>query len=246
MAISRAVILAAGRGTRLAGAGGALPKGLVDVGGEALVSRSIRQMQARGVSDIVIVTGYRADLYDAFAAGRDGLRCVHNPNFEYLGSLESLRCGLLAVKAPLLVLDSDILYEGRGLDALLAESCNNAALVSGPTGSGDEYYVWSGWEGRLRHFSKHLADLTVPPLGEHVGIIKLGPALRMALLEGIDAQLMAKPYEAYESHLMALLSVHRMTAAYVRDLAWSEIDTPEMFATARPVIWPRLKALGDL
>ena len=68
MQISTAVILAAGRGTRLAGAGLAVPKGLIDVGGEALVSRSLRLLAARGITDVILVTGHQSELYDAFAS----------------------------------------------------------------------------------------------------------------------------------------------------------------------------------
>lgn len=246
MTIRTAIILAAGRGTRLSSSGKMTPKGLVEVGVEALVNRSVRQMQSRGISEIVIVTGYQAELYDAFARMHPGVRCVFNHQYESLGSLESLRCGLQAVTGPTLVLDSDIIYEGRGLDALLAEPGENAALVSGPTGSGDEYYVWSDAAGQLHHFSKSLSDQPDAPLGEHVGIVKIGAALRAALLERAPAKLRQKLLEAYETLLIDLLPEYPMGAAYVHDLAWSEIDTAEMLETARNVIWPRLKAIGDL
>lgn len=245
MTITTAIILAAGRGTRLSTAGEITPKGLVEVGVEPLVSRSIRQMKSRGISDIVIVTGHQADLYDAFARVHAGVRCVFNPQYEYLGSLESLRCGLQAAEAPAMILDSDIIYESRGLDALLAEPGENAALVSGPTGSGDEYYVWSDAARRLHHFSKLISDKPDVPLGEHVGIIRIGSALRAELLARAPAQLRMKPLEAYETLLIDLMPMHPVTAAYVHDLAWSEIDTAEMLETARTVIWPRLKSMGD-
>ena len=92
MPISTAIILAAGRGTRLAGAGLAVPKGLIDIGGEALVGRSVRQLAARGITNVLLVTGHQSELYDAFAAGRGGVRCIHNNRFDVMGSLESLRC----------------------------------------------------------------------------------------------------------------------------------------------------------
>jgi choline kinase len=143
MRISTAVILAAGRGTRLAGAGLGVPKGLIDVGGEALVSRSVRLLAARGIANVVLITGHQSELYDAFAAARSGVRCIYNRNFDVMGSLESLRCALEAVASPFLLLDSDILYEGRGLDVLLGQLTANAILVSDLTGSGDEYYAWA-------------------------------------------------------------------------------------------------------
>jgi len=246
MRVSTAVLLAAGRGTRLAGAGLAIPKGLIEVGGEALVGRSLRLLAARGISDAVLVTGHQSDLYETFAAARSGVRCIYNRNFDALGSLESLRCALEAVTAPFLLLDADIIYEGRGLDVLLEQPAANAVLVSNLTGSGDEYYAWADSGGRITHLSKSLAGRAVPPVGEHVGIIKIGEALRQALLTRAPARLLEKPMDPYESLLVELLPEHPVENAHAPNLLWSEIDNAAMLETARLVTWPGLVALGDL
>jgi len=245
MRISMAVVLAAGRGTRLAGAGLAVPKGLVEIGGETLVSRSVRLLALRGITDIVLVTGYQAERYEAFALARNGVRCIYNKCFEEMGSLESLRCALEAVNSPFLLLDSDILYESRGLDILLEQSAANAALVSGLTGSGDEYYAWADSASHIRHLSKSLAAKAEPPAGEHVGIVKIGENLRNALLARAPAWLRKSPMDSYETLLVDLLATHSLKNVYVPDLQWSEIDNLAMLNTARNVIWPRLLKLGD-
>jgi choline kinase len=246
MRISTAVILAAGRGTRLAGAGLAVPKGLIEVGGEALVSRSLRLLAARGITNAILITGHQSELYDAFASTRSGVRCIYNGRFDVMGSLESLRCALEAVTPPFLLLDSDILYESRGLDVLLEQPATNAALISGLTGSGDEYYAWADSGSRIRYFSKSLAEQAGPPAGEHVGILKIGEALRSALLARAPARLLEKPMDFYESLLVELLPEHAVKNAYVPNLLWSEIDNLAMLETARCVTWPGLVALGDL
>jgi 2-aminoethylphosphonate-pyruvate transaminase len=245
MRISMAVVLAAGRGTRLAGAGLAIPKGLVEIGGETLVSRSARLMALRGITDIVLVTGYQAERYEAFAVARSGVRCIYNRRFAEMGSLESLRCALEAVNSPFLLLDSDILYESRGLDILLEQPAANDALVSGLTGSGDEYYAWADEASHIRHLSKSLTARPEPPAGEHVGIVKIGESLRNALLAKASAWLRECPMDSYETLLVDLLATHSLKNVYVPDLQWSEIDNLAMLNTARNVIWPRLLKLGD-
>src|SRR5262249_34201842 len=55
--IRRAVILAAGQGSRM---GGALPKPLVRVAGIALAERAVRSLLAVGIHEIAMVVGYRA------------------------------------------------------------------------------------------------------------------------------------------------------------------------------------------
>jgi 2-aminoethylphosphonate-pyruvate transaminase len=245
MTISKAVILAAGCGTRLAGAGLDVPKGLIQIGDETLVGRSVRLLQQRGISDVLLVTGHHSQLYEAFASTRQGVRCLYNPNYCTKGSLESLCCALHLTSEPFLLLDSDILYESRGLDALLKSSAENAALITSPTGSGDEFYVWTDGAQNINHFSKSIADRLEAPAGEHVGILKVGVSLQAAMLSSAHGKLRREPLIPYESLLIELLQEHPMKNAFVSDLLWSEIDNEEMLITARNVVWPGLLALGD-
>lgn len=62
--IKSAVILAAGRGIRLASMTDARPKPLLEVRGQVLIERLIKQLQAKGIDDIYIVTGYKHWMFD--------------------------------------------------------------------------------------------------------------------------------------------------------------------------------------
>lgn len=63
-----AMILAAGRGTRLGELGQTVPKVLVDVGGEPLLARQIRYLKDGGVERIVINAHHLADQIESFVA----------------------------------------------------------------------------------------------------------------------------------------------------------------------------------
>ncbi|HHT26661.1 MAG TPA: nucleotidyltransferase family protein [Firmicutes bacterium] len=62
----KAVILAAGRGTRLAELTKEVPKPMVPIGGRPCLARIITALHATGIGEIVIVTGYRADVIKAY------------------------------------------------------------------------------------------------------------------------------------------------------------------------------------
>lgn len=59
-----AIILAAGMSSRFVPLSVELPKGLLEVKGEILIERQIRQLQKAGVSDITIVVGYKAEKFN--------------------------------------------------------------------------------------------------------------------------------------------------------------------------------------
>ena len=63
--IERAVVLAAGRGSRLGPLTESTPKPLVEVGGKSLITRVLDGLRSAGIYEVVIVTGYRsADIED--------------------------------------------------------------------------------------------------------------------------------------------------------------------------------------
>ena len=63
--IERAVVLAAGRGSRLGSLTDATPKPLIEVGGHSMISHVLAGIRDAGVYEVVVVTGYRsADLED--------------------------------------------------------------------------------------------------------------------------------------------------------------------------------------
>jgi choline kinase len=251
MSTQTAVILAAGRGTRMNGVTGNKPKGFLPALGKTFASRAIDILRAEGIGDIVVVTGFGAGFYDDLAAGYGGgVRTAHNPDFETKGTMKSLLTALEVVTGQFLVLDADIVYEARAVRSLVQSSADNAIMLSGIGTLGDEFFAWTKADGAdggrwLQHLSKVRADNSVPPDGEHMGIMKVGGALAAAL----RSRAHLNPAEAaelpYELCLLRLLAQHPMEAVHIPDLVWTEVDTPAMFDHAERVVLPKLAELGD-
>jgi NDP-mannose synthase len=64
----RAVILVGGRGTRLQPLTFSIPKPLLPVGEKALLQLIIEQLRAAGFCDLVLATGYHAELIQGYQA----------------------------------------------------------------------------------------------------------------------------------------------------------------------------------
>ena len=60
----RAILLAAGMGTRLRPLTLDTPKSLIEVNGRPLLERQIEFLRERGVEEIIEVTGYLAEKFD--------------------------------------------------------------------------------------------------------------------------------------------------------------------------------------
>jgi 2-aminoethylphosphonate-pyruvate transaminase len=171
MSVGEAIILAAGMGVRIRAVVDDRPKGLIAIDNQSLVGRSVQLLRSAGIGRITIVAGYRAEAYHAFARTVSDTRVVLNEAFDTTGSMASLAVGLDAVRdRDVLVLESDIVYERRALSALLSAG-EDATVLSGPTGAGDEVWV-SAPEGRLRAMTKHREELPTVD-GEFVGLTRL-------------------------------------------------------------------------
>lgn len=85
----QAVILAAGAGMRMVPINTEQPKGLLEVGGEALIERMIRQLHSAGIMDIRIVVGFMKERYEYLIDEYD-VELVYNKDYAARGNLYSL------------------------------------------------------------------------------------------------------------------------------------------------------------
>ena len=244
MAVTQALILAAGRGVRMGPRGQSIPKGFIEVGGKALVARSLALLARSGVRDVTIVTGHLADFYEQLpSVAGVAVTTLHNPQFAEKGSFESLRLGLAAMRGPFLLLESDIIYEPRALATVLASDHESVILTSGPTGAGDEVYVWADEAGgthRFRGMSKQRTSHADVPFGELVGISKISAALARELVAHAHQ---AKPDSDYESAVVRAAGDTAIACLRVDDLLWGEIDDEAMLARVEARLWPRLSEI---
>lgn len=116
MTAPRAIHLAAGQGTRLRPLTDDRPKPLVELGGTTLLERNVDTLEAVGLDDQIVVTGYMAERIEEL-----GYETVHNDTFDDTEMVYSLFCaeGQFPDDRDLVISYGDILYEQSVADALL-------------------------------------------------------------------------------------------------------------------------------
>jgi choline kinase len=174
----KAIILAAGAATRLRPLTNETPKCLLPVAGKAILERTLENLRAAGIDELVIVTGFHAEkLHAALAAWAPDLRVtwIHNAEWATTNNSVSLLLARPAVEGEAFVLlDSDIVFERAVVDALLASPHPDAlALRPGKMGA-EEIKVELDGAGRVRLIGKHFEPERAA--GESIGIEKFSPA----------------------------------------------------------------------
>ncbi len=87
--VDGAVILAAGFGSRFVPLTFETPKGLLEVFGERMIERQIRQLREAGVTDITIVVGYLKEKFE-YLIDKYGVRLIYNPEYSSKNNLASV------------------------------------------------------------------------------------------------------------------------------------------------------------
>ncbi len=233
-----AIVLAAGMGARLSSVHDA-PKGFIEIEGQPIIARSLELLAQAGVTDLLFVIGWRAEMYADFLRARfPHARVVTNDSYEATGSLRSLACAAPHVCNDALIVESDLLYEARAVPALLQQPERDVVLLSGPTRSGDEVWVYAMTSGHLAQMVKdRLPNGSLA--GELVGLSRVSSEL----LQDIAESAFELPAEArYEEGFNTVCQRRPISLFRVDGLVWCEIDTPEHLTRAREEVWPRIRA----
>lgn len=87
--MANAIIMAAGTASRFVPLSQERPKGLLEVKGEILIERQIRQLKEAGVDDITLVVGYKAELFE-YLKDKFDVDIVVNEDFNKYNNTSSI------------------------------------------------------------------------------------------------------------------------------------------------------------
>lgn len=87
--VDNAIITAAGFGSRFVPLSYDMPKGLLEVLGERMVERQIKQLHEAGITDITIVVGYLKEKFE-YLIDKYNVKLIYNPDFSSKNSLSTL------------------------------------------------------------------------------------------------------------------------------------------------------------
>jgi choline kinase len=238
-----AIVLAAGVGKRLGGAGAGRPKCLVPIGGKPLLGRLLDAIAGAGLRDAIIVTGFgAAAVRETIGDGPEGLaiRWAVNPRFRE-GAILSLWTARAALAGPVVVMDADVLC-GRGLVRRLVESPHaNCFLLDASSPNTGEEQMLLVRDGRVRDIVRGGAP-GYELWGESIGFLKLSAPAAALLARLLEARIEAGDTGIeHEEVYPELLSRVDVGFERVDGEPWIEVDFPEDVARAERDVLPRLE-----
>lgn len=238
----QAVILAAGRGSRLKNAIENGSKCLADVGGRPLIEHQLSLLAQAGIRRVAIVTGYHARAVREFVGDR--AEFIHNNAWARTNSLYSLQLCMEWVTGPLVVMNCDVLMHPDVLRRLL-EHPGNAFAYDSSSGVEDEHMKVELEGEYLNSISKQLKSERCQ--GENVGLLYFEKrAARLLFREALALLRAGNKRMWMAAAVQAVANYIPLRAIDVADLSWIEIDFPHDLELARSVIWPRISSATGL
>lgn len=236
--MKKALILAAGLGSRLAPITDSVPKSLVPVNGTPILFQQIRNLHGNGITDITVVSGYKAEVLEkAVHENWPEIHIVESVDYAVTNNMYSAYLGIKTMFPdgriePFLMMNADVFYDASVLAALLAFESKDAVVVDMGRYIEESMKVVEK-NGRLVMISKKIAPEDA--LGSSIDVYRFsaegGTAFFEACREYIEVR---KELQMWSE--VALNDVLEKGAAPFRacplDGRWFEIDNHEDLAAA--------------
>ena len=132
MKVDNAIIMAAGTASRLAPLSYEKPKALIEVRGEVLIERQIRQLREAGIEEVVVVTGYKAEQFE-YLKDKYGVVLINNPYYLTRNNNSSIYAAREYIKNSY-ICSSDNYFITNPFESDVDESYYSAVYMEGDTG----------------------------------------------------------------------------------------------------------------
>jgi choline kinase len=231
------VILAAGMAKRLRPLTDTIPKCLLKVGNRTLLERTVDAMRRAGISEFVVVTGYRADMIRDFLTSHFShftFHFLHNADYAHNNNIYSLwMAGEVVRGKEFLLMDSDILCDPAAVVRIASEPTAALAVNRHELGE-EEMKVVVDADSRITEISKTCRPEDA--MGESVGIEKITADYSEALYRELDQMILQEKLIDifYERAFERLIPQgHTFRVVDTTDYFSYELDTPEDFQRAQ-------------
>jgi L-glutamine-phosphate cytidylyltransferase len=238
----KAIIMAAGVGSRLKEINRDRPKCLIEAGGVSLISRSVSLLRRRGITDITVITGYKSELIQQELQER--VKYLHNPYFQVTNSIASLWLARDLLCDDVILMNADLYYEGAVLDTAIAQT-GHAVMLSDCTRIDDADFRFSVRGRCIVKTGNKLSNQETDC--EYVGIVRIDKSFIVAFTKRLEEMIVRGDFRNWwEGVLYAFIDdgvdiFHKDVDGafwtevdhlgdYNRLLQWSQAHGPETIA----------------
>ena len=233
----KAIILSAGQGSRLGHLVDDRPKCLIDFNGRSLLDRQLDTLEANGVHEAVVVTGFHDELVSQAIARRSGgpsVRTIYNPFYKVADNTGSLFMAREELAGDCLVWNGDTLVSRELMRRVVDNERQGICVTIDRKESYDEDDMKVVEEaGRLKAIGKRLPMERVN--AESIGLLAFRGGGAAQFREAIERAIRT-PEGTTIWYLRVIHHIAQSADVWTLDIKgeeWGEVDFPEDVEVAR-------------
>jgi choline kinase len=240
----KAVILAAGQGTRIRAVHGEHPKCLIEVDNTTILDHQLDALSKAGINDVAIVVGYEKQQIMNHVMSRrlshiQRIHFIENPAFAITNNIYSLWLALEWVRGgSFVVLNADVIFDAEILDTAVRAQAPISMIVD-PLWRDETMKVIIHGD-RVVHMSKKISREQFS--GTYIGITIFAKTIQEQFIQKLNTLISAGRVNDFFNIAVQELADEGIRVGYssTDGLAWAEIDDPGDLSFAQQNVFPQL------
>lgn len=221
----KAILLAAGVGSRITEDIGMMPKSLLDVGGKPLIIHTVELLKKNNI-EVIVITGFKHRMLDEALEGYD-VKIYYNPFYRVTNSIGSLWYAEkeFLTDEDIMIANADVYYTEEMIDRILSADYDEFLLEDKTRADSGDYYFKSK-NCLLQRFGKELRR--EERNSEYVGIAVLKGKWIRKFHDRLCLMIENGQYDLWwENVLYSFVGSEDIHTVDVDGIFWSEVDTIE-------------------
>lgn len=218
----KVLLLAAGRGTRISRYLSGNPKCTVDIGGKKLIQYTIEMFNKKGIKDIAMVLGYRADKIKETLKNYN-VKFYYNPFFDVTNSIASAWFARdFLIGDDILIMNADVFLEEKLFDYILKDR-KSPIMYSDSSRKKEADYKFKYESGILLKYGKDLEGEDIS--GEYVGLGRFEKDFMNLFTDKLESMIEEQQHNVWwENVVYELTKEQPIKVNDIEGMFWAEVD----------------------
>jgi choline kinase len=242
----KAVILAAGQGTRIRSVHGEHPKCLIEVDETTILDHQLGALSMAGINDVVIVVGYEKEQIVGHVRSKElrydqRIHFIENPAFAITNNIYSLWLAIDWLRGDsFIVLNADVIFDAEILNSAVQPYAPISMIVDPLWRDETMKVIIEG--DRVTRMSKKISQEEFS--GTYIGITVFSTSIQNRLFHKLNDLTAEGRVDEFFNVAVQTLADEGVPVGYTSTdgLAWAEIDDPLDLRFAQQSVFPSLAA----
>lgn len=220
----KAILLAAGRGTRIARNVEMVPKSTLPINGVPLIRRSVKILQEAGM-DCVVCTGYEENKVKEALTGLENITYCYNPFYDVTNSIASIWFAREEMNDDLLVMNADVFFSKEILELVINDDRSPVMAIDYSRVKDGDYFFYTALDGRIEKYGKGLP--IEQRTCEYVGMAKICKEFLPDFKQRMEEMIRTQKHGAWWENILYSYTDNQEKDIYTVDVEgrfWAEID----------------------